>query len=479
MENNSSALTLIKKAIKRSFLPSLVVIGLVSQTNALATESNTPIESQAEILSKTIKAFEQKCQTKAWRIWEASLCGKLLFVNPSTREIYGSAADSESILMEKDDLWVGKLPDNETIANTDKTWAGSRWSMIMLPLPKLMEERLALIAHESFHRIQPQLGFEKHASDNGQLSDLEGRYWFLLELRALASALEAVSSEAYQAQLSDHTGESAALDALRFRAQRYQNYPHAKENEQKLEFNEGLAEYTGQFVNENPNVIKNLVERLGNADQQETLERSFAYLTGAAYGLLLDHFFDKAATNAPSEDTSNTSWVGQIDKSFSFSDALQKALRINRLESNEKHLKQLGQKYQAEALWISEKAKFEAAQARNQKYIAQFVKGKTLRLPIDAIQMSFNPNHVVSLEPYGKVYQTITVIDRWGKIESEGGLLIAKDFSHIKVNAGSLPSNFQKSGDKVFESDGWRLTINDGWQINAASTGFELIQSGG
>jgi hypothetical protein len=94
-----------------------------------------------------------------------------------------------------------------------------------------------LIAHELFHRMQGQLYLPKmRGGNNLHLDMLDGRYYLRLEWRALGSALKANT---------DVNRRKAAFDALVFRGARYQIFPDAAEQEQALELNEGLAEYTG------------------------------------------------------------------------------------------------------------------------------------------------------------------------------------------------------------------------------------------
>ncbi len=57
--------------------------------------------------------------------------------------------------------------------------------MIMLPLPENKQKRIGLLAHESFHRIQPLLGFELNNTENNHLDQRDGRMYLRLELEAL------------------------------------------------------------------------------------------------------------------------------------------------------------------------------------------------------------------------------------------------------------------------------------------------------
>src|SRR5205814_9382415 len=106
--------------------------------------------------------------------------------------------------------------------------------MVMWPaVGERATSQRALLLHECFHRIQDDLGFPATQGDNAHLDSLDGRYWFLLELRALAKALR------------NEDRVAAIRDAIAFRAKRRSLFPDAAESERKLENNEGVAEYTG------------------------------------------------------------------------------------------------------------------------------------------------------------------------------------------------------------------------------------------
>src|SRR5204863_4775129 len=93
------------------------------------------------------------------RLWGKSLYGPMLFVQPVTRFVAANQADPGGLLKPVGDVWTGKLPAGIPIANTAVDWSGARWTMVLWPLPSDPADRARLLAHEMFHRIQPDLGF--------------------------------------------------------------------------------------------------------------------------------------------------------------------------------------------------------------------------------------------------------------------------------------------------------------------------------
>ena len=179
---------------------------------------------------------------------------------------------------------VGVLPTDQNIANTAVEWSGVQWTQMLWPLPGEVRQRKTLISHELFHRIQNQLKLPKvEGGENAQLDTVDGRYYMQLEWRALSRALQAST---------DEERRKAAADAVLFRAERYRLFPGADLQEEALELNEGLAEYTGVRVG-NPTSeeqIKAALNDLSSHRDDSTFVRSFAYATGPGYGLLLDHY---------------------------------------------------------------------------------------------------------------------------------------------------------------------------------------------
>ena len=206
---------------------------------ALTTVALCPTSALAIDLDTASAYFDDiaRCLAKdSGDMWGKSLAGKILFVDPETRQVVANEPDAEGQLTREGKLFVGTLPKDMAIANTALDWAGARWAMIMWPLPENDLDPRTLLAHESWHRIQTDLGLPMADGDNGHLDKLEGRLYIQLEWRALAAALQAAD---------DMRRREAISDALLFRAVRCAQCENAAANENLLEMNEGLAEYTG------------------------------------------------------------------------------------------------------------------------------------------------------------------------------------------------------------------------------------------
>lgn len=130
--------------------------------NSNSTKNSTVKISRSQIVKyenifKNLKEYLSKKENE--KLWNHKLYGPLFFVNKDNRIIIANEPDTKGILSKDDGIYTGILPKRINIANSPLDWNGKRWAMVMLPLPKNNNERLNLIIHELFHRIQPAISF--------------------------------------------------------------------------------------------------------------------------------------------------------------------------------------------------------------------------------------------------------------------------------------------------------------------------------
>jgi hypothetical protein len=203
-----------------------------------------------------------------------------MFVDPRSGNVVANQADREQKLAPQDSVFVGTLPGDISPANTAIDWAGVHWTMVMWPVSEFRQSRERLLLHECFHRLQEKLGLPARDAVNSHLDTLDGRIWIQMEWRALERALRVTGPDR----------NAAIRDALLFRNYRRSLFPDSAVNENALEINEGLAEYTGVKLSsadlQESAVRANIILR--QARNNPTFARSFAYISGPAYGVLLD-----------------------------------------------------------------------------------------------------------------------------------------------------------------------------------------------
>lgn len=357
----------------------------------------------AATANRAFSELEAMCAADRGRLWGRSVCGPTVFAEERTRQAITPEGPAT-------------IPDSIGIANTAVDWNGERWTMVMWPLPESVIGRRVLLAHESFHRIQKDLGLPNANPSNAHLDSAEARYLMRMEWRALARALA--------------TGEkSAVADALAFRSQRRERY--GVEEERQLEMNEGLAEYTG-YALAVPNVAERigpLVRRLASVEKSEHFSRSFAYPSGAAWGTLIEMRDPRWTRNVKAADD-----LGAIAKKvWQIGDT---ALRAD--------------VYGGASVRAEEDERAESKRVLFAELKARFIDGPKVVIPLEQMSFTFDPNSVQPFGDLGNVYTTMEVRDVWGKIVVTGGALISPDYKWLTVPEST---------------DGYVLTLNDGWKI--------------
>ena len=400
----------------------------------------------ATLAEQYIQEYQQACASPQWQIWSESLCGPILLADPVSRQAVASHQGEDQVFKKKGSVFLGSLPEEVTIANTAKEWQGIRWTMLQWPVPKIKNRRLALMAHEATHRIQPKLGLKVQEGDNTHLNELMPRYWLIMELKALSAAISVP-----EAQVDEHI-----RNALLFREKRYQIKPEAFETERLLELNEGLAEYTGFKAVKKDALLPALKYRISDYENPGSLERSFAYYTGPLYGLLMDR--------------KHPSWRKAVKSDFSFYKSLSQLIDRTK-QGLQENLKQAITAYDGETVQLVLESNQKRLVIKLQAFNHFFTERPVLELPLQAMQMRFDPNAVYSLRDLGTVYVPLTVVDSWGKIQVNNfGGLIDQNFQMMRVR-GLKSININQEGSLI-TSDDWVLELAEGWR-------FEEIKEAG
>jgi hypothetical protein len=383
--------------------------------------------------------LRQLGQADEGALWGRQVAGPMLFVDPQSRSIVANMNDARGSLRAERGVWVGTLSQEQSPANTSIEWNGRRWSMVMWPVSDSRYARRRLLMHESFHRIQSDLGLPATDRSNAHLATAEGRIWTRLEWRALTEALLRTGAERKQ----------ALTDALTFRARRRSLFPNAAEDERMLELNEGLAEYTGYVLSSLPRsaLYDRLAVQLANYEQQDNFSRSFAYASGPAYAVLLD------ASGKP--------WRNRLSARSDLSAMTAQAYGISGIDP--KTADALTMRYIASRMIAEERARETQRLATEARLRARFMDGPTVTIPTAGkFNYSFDPNGANPIQNVGTVYAASRVTDEWGVLDvSSGGVLMRRANGLITEAVVSAPA-----GDvPPVKGDGWTLQLAPGWEL--------------
>jgi len=405
--------------------------------------------AQAQIdLSLARQYFGQLKQTSdadAGRTWGVPLYGPIFFVDDSTHAVVADRSDPQGQLKPNNGVWTGVLPNNLSPANTAIDWLGMRWTMVLWPVNQYRQPRESLLLHECFHRVQEGLGLPARDGLNSHLDSADGRIWLELEWRALERALREQPSARKQ----------AIADALLFRAYRRTLLAEAAANENRLELNEGLAEYTGVKLSSGD--TRELAFRadhtLRDAASGSSFVRSFAYTSGPAYGALLD--------------LSGREWRKQIVSTGDLGKLLGICYGIEETKPTRDLAMIRASRYEAQEIIAEETRRSLDRETRIAAARKKFIESPILILPLSKdVNYSFNPNNLLAIDSLNTVYPTLRLVDSWGTLEVSDGAWL------VRSNDGSL-ARAQVPGPRSGSAtpatgDGWTLMLNEGWKIAPA-----------
>jgi hypothetical protein len=415
----------------------VIVLSCLAIPVLAADESNAPINLDAA--RQQFRAAREICGRDAGRLWGVSLCGPILLVDPQSRQVVANQQDGEGALKKNGDVFTGSLPASVNVSNTPTEWAGVLWTQLIWPLPEDSSRRNTMLAHELFHRIQNRVPIPaQNEAANDHLDTLDGRYLIQLEWRALAAALRCHTQTECQ---------QAVSDALVFRAARYQLFPSSAAQETSLELMEGVAEYTGVSLGNRTHEeqIKAALYDLSAHVSDQTFVRSFAYATGAAYGLLLDKYMP--------------GWRQQLRSGPSLSDLLQTAAHISLPRNIDDTASERAQAYDGATLRSAEAEREKKRQRILAVNRAKFVDGPILIIPLHHVNIQFNPQTLQPLEKLGTVYPTMRISADWGVLEVSNGALLKSDWSTVSVVAPTI------MGGATPKGDGWTLELKPNWKL--------------
>src|SRR5215471_585475 len=418
---------------------------LVLMSRALHVKAQTPPIDTAKARQYFAEAKTLSDKDNG-ALWKVPLCGPLLFVDPETRYTVANQADAEGKLKPLDGVFAGTAPEELGVANTATKWAGVEWTMVMWPLPQYKQARMRLTLHECFHRVQGQVGLQATDAQNGHLDSLGGRIWLQMEWRALEHAFW---------QQGDERKRDVA-DAVYFRNYRRSLFPAAAKNENALEMNEGLAEYTGfKLSTSSPEEYAVVVAAWLRSAPTRTPSygRSFAYTSGPAYGGLLDAVGKNwRAALKPSDNLGQmlaAAYGVQVPATLDKAEAMRRA---ERYEGSE-----------IVALETEREVKHQARIAAARKL---FVDGPVLVLPAGPeFNNTYDPNAVLALDDKLTLYEgeiQLTVTDQWGLLKTSEGVLLVRENGKIvraQVPAPADPSETPLTGK------GWTLELKPAWEL--------------
>jgi hypothetical protein len=380
-------------------------------------------------MARADRLMSAACAADSSTTWGRAVCGPFLLATWGGRGVIASQRDSAGAFTPLGRWWVGTLGAGQFPSNSAIDIGGTRYSMVVLPLPTADAIAATLLLHEQFHRLQRELDLPMTGPENAHLDEEVPRTMLRLEWRALAKAVAATGA----------TSCRHVRDAAAFRAARHAAVPGSAESELLLERHEGLAEYTGARLARGTFAggDRRLIDYLAEAETWSSYVRSFAYATGPAYGTLLDRV--------------DPDWRNRLREGKSPADMLTERLTC---ADHGESVDARAQRYEGGALRLAERHRADSLQRIRDDYTARLVNGPVLSPPEGAMRFTFDPNKVTPLRGHGNVYPTGSFSGPWGTLEvTAGGALVSTDFQRVRVPLGGRDRD-------------WKLVLAEGWRIS-------------
>lgn len=377
------------------------------------------------------------CERDGGRHWGVSLCAPMVIADARTQTFATSEPPPDTPRPRE----VGFL--NAPIRWGGVTWVAYAWQDLVNVSPGKRNE---IMLHEMFHGVQPQLGLTVGLLENEHLDLLEGRYWLQLEWRALARALSVAGAQRH----------AAVRDALAFRQARRSIYPSASETERALEINEGIASYAGTVLaaSSPADATARALRELRGAEAGESFVRTFAYVSGPAYGVLLDE--------------ASPGWHRTLRAGDDLGILMMNAFAVQPVND----AAAAAAEYDGAELRAAEERREQLRQDRINELRLRFVDGPVLVIPGGGSGFSDSRGAVV-IPGSGTIYfHAYRASGDWGTLEAENGVLLGSDGRTRRVPAPV------RRDDGSFSGDGWTFRAAPGWTVRegARPGDYEVVR---
>jgi hypothetical protein len=209
--------------------------------------------------------------------------------------------------------------------------------------------------------------------------------------------------------------------------------------------NEGLAQYTGTVVamGTREAAAADTIQQLSDTEKIQSFVRTFAYPSGAAYGILLDEW--------------SPGWTHNVKFEDDFGQLIMTAAGLKPSDN----VDQAAIRYDGRQLRLTEEKREADRIKRVTDLRRRFIDGPVLVLP-PARNASFVTAGMTPIPGEGTIYSTLRTVAEWGTLEATL-VLMATDRSKLTVPA---PASTEGT---MLKGDGWTLTIASGWSIRPGS----------
>lgn len=394
--------------MKKSFYCVVLALVLCVSSTSCSQSNSNPMEKA----SPSFENLKKVSDADNGKLWGQTLYGPAMFVDVQTRNLVANQQNKENTLVQKGNLYFGQLPEEIIIANTSIDYCGENWTCVIWDGNRDLLTNTHLLIHESWHRIQDEIGLPACGSFNQHLDETEGELLLKLELGILKDLLQNDSKDLTE----------GLHDAMTVRKYRQTLFPNGNENQ--FECHEGMAEYTAfkllPLDNDNETIRKGLAAAaIMKGMDNNGYSNSFAYLTGPAYGLFLDELIPDWRSNIRSGKTIPE----VISTEVALPDTIDNA-EIERISARYGLTEYLGK----------ERSRLEARDKEDAELRARFSESTWLVIPNNNTHFGFDPNErLVAYDSIGVIYKTMQLKGDFGTIDVKNGIIRANNWSYFII----------------------------------------------
>jgi hypothetical protein len=394
--------------MKKSFYCLALVLALCVSSTSCSQSNSNPMEKAAPSFENLKKVSD----LDNGKLWGKTLYGPTMFVDVQTRNLVANQQNKENTLVQKGNLYFGQLPEEIIIANTSIDYCGENWTCVIWDDNRDGMTNTHLLIHESWHRIQDEIGLPACGSFNQHLDETEGELLLKLELGILKDLLQ-----------NDSKGQTEGLrDAMTVRKYRQTLFPNGNEN--LFECHEGMAEYTAfkllPLDNDNEAIRKGLVAAaITKGMDGSGFGNSFAYLTGPAYGLLIDEMIPD--------------WRNSVRSGKTLPEVISTVVPVSDTIADDE-IERISARYGLTEYLSKERSRLEARDKEDAELRARFSESKWLVIPNDNINFGFNPSErLVAYDTIGVICNTMQLRGSFGTLEVGNGIMHTHNWSSFII----------------------------------------------
>lgn len=392
-------------------------------------------DAEKKDLLADVNRLHEVCRQETSALWGVNICGEILFVDTRTRKATGfnvASAQPTNIILQMD--WPADWP----LSNTTRYWQKRQWAVITWPMTGNSTERLALMLHESYHRVQGIMKFSVgRVRSSDHLDDALARILIQTEARYLKEAIIAKTPELQFI---------AAVKALFAHQERLDASEAAAAAERYQMLYEGLAEYTGHYLaRDKQNFIQFAAKRLEAFENEKEYSRSFAYYLAPAWGIILDIY--------------KKDWQYDLNTPLNLADIFADIVENRRPEARIDQIKS------DKPISASFKDIISREEDRQQKVLvvrqglrARFIDQPVIVLPADTFQI--DPRTETSLGQDGKVFEIMEISGEWGEMKAHQGAMIGPRPPWVYIELLK-----DKQGAPLLHNDRYNLTLEQDWVL--------------